>query len=395
MHKEIVTVYKEYNKIPLPFNPLLLFLFAILGDAIFELYFHNQYWSPFSYSPTAIYNGSVIILYVESFIAISLGFLFSYISYDIVRIKKACDEKKFTVRIDRLNLIAFVLFVILLLNLIISQLALGNSNFINILHGKVSALLIHKKIKKAYFGNQGISLITAYCIVILWYSYKRLNLKVNKWLKAGVILALFQFISISEAQGFLYFFSAYIMQKKADYKTWIKILLSFIIILIVFIITRIIRNPGHNIMFNFHNIILFIFGPYLGSPVANTTYIFINHYRGNFLNLFANMIPHKLANLKSNLQQRLPDPMSPEGLVGAAFMFGGAIFLFYYSLFIGVLVSWFYIMSRKFFSFEIFLPFLLVTVAFCMMYNNFLNLNFFWIPLLFSFIVQWSAVKPH
>ena len=394
MQKETIAIYKERRKIPILFNPFLLFVFSILGDAIFQLYFHKKFWSPFSYEPTAIYNGWVIMLYIESFIAISLGFLMSYVIYGAIQIKKASNSKqKLFVKVDKLNLIAFILFMIMLISTVIAQLMMGDTNFIYILLGKVNTYSIHEHIRKSFLGVEGIPIMTAYFIVILWYCYKLLNLKINKWLKFGLILAIFQFVSIAEAGGLLYFIFAYILQAKANYKIWSRLLLSFVLLMIIFMATRIIRNPGSHILFTLHYFSIFVFGAYLGSPVVNTAYLFANNYIGNFAHFFDNMIPRKLIDLKSNLQKQLPDPTSPEGLVGLAFMAGGSIFLICYSFIVGLLVSWFYIMSRKFFAFEIFLPFILVTVAFSMMYNNFLNLDFFWMPLLFSFIVQWSAIR--
>ena len=396
MKKETIVVYKKRKKIPFFLNPLLLFAFAILGDAIFQLYFHKQFFSPFSYSPVAVYDGWVIMLYIESFVAICFGFLMSYIMYGAIKTKKASNSKqKLFVKTDRLNLISLALFIIILASLIINQLLLGRANFINILLGKVSTYTIHEHIKKGFFGIEGVPIIIAYFIVILWYSYRSLNLNSSKWLKFGIILALFEFVSIAEAQGLLYFIFAYILQAKNNYKMLSKLLLSFAVLLIVFMVTRIIRNPSHHIEFNLHYFSVFVFGAYLGSPIVNTTYVFANHLKTDLAPFFTNIIPHKLINLKSNLQKQMPDETSPEGLVGFAFMAGGSVFLFYYSFIIGLLVSWFYILSQKFFEFEIFLPFLLVTVAFSMMYINFLNLDFFWLPLLFSFIIKWITVKSH
>ncbi|EDR4345263.1 oligosaccharide repeat unit polymerase, partial [Salmonella enterica subsp. enterica serovar Havana] len=278
--------------------------------------------------------------------------------------------------------------VILLMNVItflITQYFMGNANIINIyILGGVNAQLIESKIASSPLGIHGISLLLGYFGILMYGMARLLNDK-RPIVLISLIIIIIKFISYAKLQSLLYVFLGLMLYspKKISFT---KGSCVAIFTIILFSVTRIIRNPDQDLSFNFEFILRFIGGFYFGSPVVNFSYIVQNNISDIFY-FFNWFLPQKIIPA-STISLYFPDSTSPIGLVGSSYVSLG-FFSFVYAFFIGFIAQYIFLKrNRTPFSY-IFQPFLVMACLFSMMYNNFVNMNFFILPLIFTvFLVK-------
>jgi len=361
-------------------NPALLVFVALVVNTAFQIATANSLWSSFQ-SFGVNQDWGVFAVYL-------VGFLAFFIFYEVATVvgRNLPSTVRFRLKERRFNSVAQFLFFANVITFIASQRAMGEAHMFNVFSGRVLAIEVENALKESAFGVHGASLLFGYFAVALWGIQLSLSLK-NRWVTASILIAAIKFVANAKAQGLLYMFFCYIalFQGKIPIR---KVAFWALSVLVIFLATRVIRNPDQTFYFEYDFIFLFVLGLYLGSPVSNTTFVF--QYPDAFSDLmllFTQLLPQKLVPAPGEIIARLPDPSTPLGLVGTAFASGGYLILIPYCALVGYGVGWLARNARLKFEYLIFSPFLLVACAFSMMYNHFLGLVSFWLPLLFCILI--------
>jgi len=354
----------------------LLVFVALVVNTLFQIAMAGSSWSSFQIFGVTP-DWGVLAIYL-------VGFLVFFISYEVATVvgRKLPPFVRFRLNEHRFNMLAQVLFFANVISFVASQLAMGDAHIFNLFAGGIMAIEIQDAIKESPFGVHGASLLVGYFAVAFWGIQLSLNQK-NRWVTASILIATLKCVAYATAQGLLYIFFCYfaLFQREVPIR---KVVFWAVAILGIFLATRIIRNPDQTFDFGYDLILSFVFGLYFGSPVSNTSFVFQN--LGDFSNpmlLLTQLLPQKLVPVPDEMIRRLPDMSSPLGLVGTAFGAGGYLILIPYCALVGYGVGWLTRKARMKFEYLVFSPFLLVACAFSMMYNHFLSLNSFWLPLLF------------
>jgi hypothetical protein len=361
-------------------NPGLLIFVAFVVNTVFQIAMAGSSWSSFQiFGVTPDWD--VLGIYL-------LGFLVFFISYEVATVvgRKLPPFVRFRLNERRFNALAQVLFFANVISFVASQLAMGDAHIFNLFAGGIMAIEIQDAIKESPFGVHGLSLLVGYFAVAFWGIQLSLNQK-NRWVTASILIATLKCVAYATAQGLLYILFCYLalFQRAIPIR---KAIFGAVAILGIFLVTRIMRNPDQTFDFGYDLIISFVFGLYFGSPVSNTSYVFqYPDAFSNLLLLFTQLLPHKLVPVPDEIIGRLPDISSPLGLVGTAFASGGYLILIPYCALVGYGVGWLTRKARIKFEYLVFSPFLFVACAFSMMYNHFLSLNSFWLPLLFCILI--------
>jgi hypothetical protein len=364
-------------------HPLLLFGFALLGNTTFQLLSADADWSPFSVYLVDVYC-NIVWVYMAGFISICMGFIF------IGKFMQNGTKQHVIINyLPKFGVLNPMLKISALLNIgtfILSQVYMGDAHMFNVLSGKVTMQQVEDALMESPLGIHSLSLICGYLVVLLWHTYRIIGVN-SVWANAALFVALIKFVSAGKAQGLLYVLFAYALQQETLRKIW-KPVVGGAGIIVVFLITRIIRNPDQEFIFGSEFIMLFLGGYYLGAPIVNTTYAFLNMDKFSHMGLMVtHLIPTKVLPWPTDVIGLYPDPTSPAGLIGTAIASSGIYFMIIYCFFVGVVSGVFFKLSKYKLTFRIHLPFMLMACAFSMMYNHFMTLSFFWIPLIFAFII--------
>ncbi len=271
----------------------------------------------------------------------------------------------------------------------VSQYFMGAANIAEIIRGNVSAQDIEEVLRGSPLGVHGLKLVAGFYAVVLCRACYIADLK--GW---RVVLlhmqAIFIFLSSAKIGGMLFWVASLLSLGQVNWKSALRILFASLAIVFLFVVTRILRNPGMELTDLVGFVANFIFGLYLGSPVVNSNFLLVNpEYSGSIVFLFSHLLPHKILPVTLlDLMKAFPDPTSPLGIVGAAFGFLSYAGVMLVGIFCGFLTRRLEPTSERDIAKILFFPFLVVACAFSVMYQHFFNLTFFWIPLIMSIYVS-------
>lgn len=358
------------------FNPVILITIAIILNTFFQLYTSNKEWNSFSiFNETPDYKILTIsmVFYIFFLTGAFFAYLFKYPS--IGKIRKFYIRDNFFYK----RLFNFIL-IFNILTFLISQYYMSDANLFNIyIGGGVTAQTIEERIASSPLGIHGISLLVGYAGLVM-LGMSRLTNDNRTVILFSLLIIVVKFINYAKLQSLLYVFFAMMLYSRRKISINKGVLIGLIIV-ILFAFTRIIRNPEQDLSFSFDFLFRFIGGFYFGSPVVNFSYIIKNNVHDiyYFFNWFVpqKIIPASLINLE------FPDVTSPIGFVGSAYVSLG-IFSFVYAFIVGFIVQYIYLQRSTSPVSYIFQPFLVMACVFSMMYNNFVNLNFFILPFIFT-----------
>lgn len=358
------------------FNPVILITIAIVFNTLFQLYTSNKEWNSFSiFNETPDYKVLIIslVFYVFFLIGAFIAYLFKYPSLGRKRKFYLYDESFYK------KLFNYIL-ILNMLTFFICQYYMNDANLVNIyIGGGVSAQTIEERIASSPLGIHGVSLLLGYLGLVM-LGMSRLTNDDRKIVLLSLLIIIVKFISYAKLQSLLYVFFAMMLYSKRRISINKGTLIGLIIV-VLFAFTRIIRNPEQDLSFSFNFLFRFIGGFYFGSPVVNFSYVVKNniHDLYYFFNWF---VPQKIIPA-SAINLEFPDITSPIGFVGSAYVSLG-IFSFVYAYIVGFIVQYMYLQRCNSPVSYIFQPFLVMACIFSMMYNNFVNVNFFILPLIFT-----------
>lgn len=363
-------------------TPSVLVFFSGVINTIFQYNSSDYTWSPFyifSVQPSAELIYSYLFFYFFFFIGVVTVDLVFFIKRPVPRLRIFEYEMECST-FKKSSLLFFVSGVLLYLT---SQYFMGSENVYNLyVANTVSAKDIEETIKNSPLGIHGVLLLWAYAFIIYYGVCKQSN-KTNLTLKTTLVLSILVFVSSGKLQSLLYLFFAMFFYAKNRIGL-LRFLIVLLLVIILFAFTRIVRNPDQDMGFDMDFLFLFIGGFYFGSPVVNTTYLVENDIH-NLQYIFTWLVPQKLLPT-SDVTLLFPDQTSPIGFFGTAlisFGYYGVI----YTYAIGILSQVIHKLRFTYISLFVFYPFLFMSCFFSMMYNNFMNLTFFIIPLLFALII--------
>lgn len=363
------------------FNPIFLLFFSSCIINTIQIMSYEYQWSRFSVFNVEVNYNALLYQYIGFFI-----FYIGYLTYPSRKIKHnylAYDQ-------NRLKFIINIFFIFNFFTLIASQYYMGNANMYNIyITGTVTALDIEDKVQNSPFGIQSLSLLLGYVQILLYAICKLLRYRNSIITLSNIIIAI-KFISTGKMQSLLYLLMAFLFCY--EHRLNLKRLCSiFFIAICTFLFTRIVRNPDQDFSLSVDFILFFIAGAYFGSPIMNFSYS-ITHELSDFNYMFNHLIPNKILN-KSQLNMSLPDYTSPSGLFGTLFMSGGFYALIICAFIFGAFTAFIYKNRFRYSYCYIFMPFLIMALAFSVMYNHFFNMVFFIVPILFSIFLSYYIIS--
>ncbi|HDJ2743372.1 TPA: oligosaccharide repeat unit polymerase [Salmonella bongori] len=382
MKKLIVPANKDFRCF---FNPVILIAISIVLNTLFQLSTSDKQWNSFS-----IFNESpdyrVFTISLIFYIFFLIGALSSYFF-------KCTTPKKNNIFYLYNEFFYRRLFnYILMLNILtfcIAQYYMQEANLVHIyLWGGVSAQLIEQKIVSSPLGIHGISLLIGYFGIVM-LGVARLTNDNRMVVLFSLFFIIIKFLSYAKLQSLLYVFFAIMFFSRRRISINKGFAIGLIIILL-FSFTRIIRNPDQDLSLSFDFLFRFVGGFYFGSPVVNFSYVIQNNIQ-DILYFFNWFIPQKIIPA-SNINLDFPDITSPIGFVGSAYVSLG-LFSFVYAYLVGFIVQYIYLQKDISPTSYIFQPFLVMACIFAMMYNNFVNLNFFILPLIFTIWVVRKTLR--
>ncbi|MGL4770983.1 MAG: hypothetical protein ACRC2I_08855 [Plesiomonas shigelloides] len=264
-----------------------------------------------------------------------------------------------------------------------SQWSMGASNLYNLyVINSVSAQDIERAINSSAFAVHGLLILWGYSFIL--YFGVCSFVKRWSWLTLlSSIISVLAFLSMGKLQSLLYFVFALIFFSRKRISLF-KFSIYLLLIVSLFVVTRIIRNPDMGLSLNADFLLRFIGGFYFGSPVVNSTFLW-EHQMHNIQYAFNWLIPQKIMP-PSDVSKLFPDATSPLGFFGTA-LYSFWPFSWVYVGLIGMVCQVIIGFRMSSLACYIFCPFMIVTCFFSMMYNNFINLIFFIIPLIISFVL--------
>lgn len=365
-------------------HPAVLLLCAIGGNSLLQLANRNADWSPFSVF--AVHPAPYItLLYACATLAVLGGAALGIFSvFPSKRLDRHLVYQVDLARLDRLSLGAIALTLPLFAA---TQVSLGSANLLNLWTGQATALDVEEAIKTSPLGIHGLALIAAYGALLIWHAHRLAQHSTMKC-KLSLLLATLIFLSQGKAQGVVYLGAAFVLQPQFRKGAGLKFAAIILAILAIFLLTRVARNQDQDLQIGLDLMLLFVFGFYFGSPVANTSYLIEGDTVPVHLSsFFSFLLPQKLLPA-DDITASLPDPTSPFGVVGSGVLLGGIPQALVYCFLVGFIAAFLYRQGQRHLSIRLFQPFLLVACLFAMMYNHFMNLTFFWIPLVLAFFVS-------
>ncbi len=369
--------------------PIKVFLFSILSSLVIQVLFLGTHWSAFRIWEIE-FNSEIVYVYIFAMFFLALGnFVYAHLfRLDAERNKIPPIDQSKLIKLIKLTSILLVIF------LIITQLSLGHAWLYNLWTGVVRAPDLEDAIRKSIFGVHSFLLIITFTSLILWMAYFRLGLKINRWLFFMLLMALLSSISQGKIQFLFYFFITYLLQQNES-KVIRKTIISGILILIIFFITRLLRNQGVGLSPNLDTFLLFVVGLYLGSPFVNTTYILENQ-AGTIdliIEFFKHMLPSRFY-AETNIHSNFIDITSPAGFLGNGLLLGSSFGVYLYCFLVGIFISHLAVKSLDSLTFYLFYPILITSCVLVFLYDHFTNLAFFYIPMIICYLVsKYIALK--
>jgi hypothetical protein len=362
---------------------LSLLMLSAVGMSLLQVTLAGSSYSGFSILGETVHVG-LSSLYLQAAVFLGIGFLLG-IPHFSRRQHFQYQLKAEDIRRDLRILILLNFFVI-----IVSQYFMGAAGVLGIISGAVTAQDIEAALDASPFGIHGVKLLCGYFSIVMHRaSY---SLKDARLLKTILIIeSLFIFLSSAKMGGMLFFFASLLtLEQGKSAKVMLKGLVAAVVLLGVFLVTRLARNPDMQVGDIGAFLMTFVLGLYFGSPVVNTNYVMAHpEVGGKIIFLISHLVPQKL--LPSTLKDAMvsfPDPTSPLGLIGSMYAAYSLVGVALGCLFAGFLASRLAPGDGGNPIKTLFLPFLLVASGFSIMYHHFFNLNFFWMPLFMAWFVS-------
>lgn len=358
-------------------SPYILLLLSIVGNLILQICNQDSDWSPFRLLGTD-YNPKVTFYAAIAVLALTAG-------YSIARFKHFClprmqKQRDVPINLRRLQGISKVIFLLQIALTAATQIALGSANIVNLWSGAATPQDVEAALKNSPFGINGLAIIVSYLAIMVWHTSRLLHFNC-RWTIPLLVAACIHLLSQGKAQGVIYVAAAYLCEPREIRSALLNILAIVLMVGFIFLVTRIARNSESDMIAGVELFLQLALGLYFGSPVANTSYALAHGLDVNNISAFLpHLVPQKLLPDNSNFTSQLPDPTSPFGMVGYALFLGNPVLFVLYFILCGYFSQDIRNRSSYELSSRIFLPFLLVSCAFAMMYNHFANTVFFWIP---------------
>lgn len=361
-----------------------LLIFVNIFNLALQFYFLSADFSPFELFD--LEEQAVSFKIVQVYIGTSLFLLLGFSLYGFVLGEKvSCSS----FLLNRSMLFKFVksTSVLLAILLIVTQISLGDANIINLWRGFVNADDVERAITASFFGVHGSLLILIFFSLILWVASFELGIRNSPWIVCMLTLSLVSAVSQGKAQLLFYFLTTYSLQLNKSPRLIIKFLLMASAVLAFFFISRLLRNQELSLTASVHNFLLYTVGVYFGAPFVNTSYI-LDHsdIMVSAWEFFGHLLPARFF-AHTDIYLNLPDISSPNGFIGNGLLLGGQSALYLYSLFIGWGIHFLFSKSRATLTFRLFYPFVVSACLLSFLYDHFVNLMFFWLPMLLSFIL--------
>lgn len=366
-----------------PVSPLAMLLLSAVGLSVLQIGCSECEFGGFSILGQ---NPSPFLVYV--YIIFGLCVLVGYF-FGGPLIGANMDVRAITPSTQRLNDHLMQVLASNFLIIAVSQYFMGAANIGEIIRGNVSAQDIEEVLRGSPFGIHGLKLIAGFYAVVLCRACYIADLK--GWRVVLLHLqAVFIFLSSAKIGGMLFWVASLLSLGQVNWKSALRFFFASLVIVFLFVVTRILRNPGMELTDLVGFVTNFIFGLYLGSPVVNANFLLVNpEYSGSVVFLFSHLLPHKVLPVTLlDLMKAFPDPTSPLGIVGAAFGFLSYAGVMFVGVFCGFLTRRLEPKTERDVAKILFFPFLVVACAFSVMYQHFFNLTFFWIPLVMSSYVS-------
>lgn len=366
-----------------PVSPMLLLLISGVGLSILQIGCAECSFGGFSVLGQHV-SPELYLLYLFFGVAACVGY---FLATPLIR-----DLEPARSRVPLQDALEKHLIQVIFFNaaiILISQYYMRDANFIQIMAGNVSAQEIEEVLRGSPIGVHGVKLLAGFYAVLLHRACKLGE--VTGWKIVVLHLqAVFIFLSSAKIGGMLFWVASLLSLSGSSWKSLIRVVIGALLIVLLFVGTRILRNPGMEMAAIWEFLFAFMFGLYMGSPVVNTNFILLNpEFSGSFVFLLSHFIPQKLLPVTLlDLMKSFPDPTSPLGVVGAAFGFLSYFGVAMVGVFCGFLARKLQPQGLGDIARIIFLPFLIVSCAFAVMYHHFFNLTFFWIPLGMSFFLS-------
>jgi len=364
---------------------LIIFLFSNLLNLVIQIGFLSTKWSPFFIRDLQM-NYEIIYVYIISMVFLTLGFsvyktIDSKIGFSTFSKLDYIDERKL-IKLIKLDSIALFVF------LIITQLSLGKSSLFYLWSGSVRGPDVELAIQNSFPGVHGVLLVLIFTSLILWSAWFIAGIENKKWIVIMLAFCILSSLSQGKIQLLFYFSVFYLCQQRSFYSLFLRSIVCFLSVLIFFFITRLLRNQGAGYDESVDTFLLFIVGLYLGSPFLNTSYIL--QHKALMMNSVAEFFRHLLPSrfiVNNNWALVLTDVSSPNGFIGNGLLLGGPFWLYGYCFLVGLFVHYLYTRSINNLTIKLFYPFLITTCLLSFLYDHFMNLMFFWVPMLISFCV--------
>ena len=364
---------------------LIIFLLSNLLNLAIQIGFITSKWSPF-FIRHLQFNYEIVEVYVLSMCILTLGF----ISYERLTKNNSFFVVKNNPFIDQLKLEKLVKLnsMLLLIFLIITQFNLGKSNIFYLWAGLVRGPDVEIAIHNSFPGVHGLLLLLIFTSLILWSACFIAGSKNKAWIFVMLTLSILSAISQGKVQLLFYFGVFYLCQQRSFYRLFLRSISCFLVILILFFISRLLRNQGLGFDGSIDTFLFFAVGLYLGSPFINSAYILQQHalMMNSMAEFFRHLIPIRLLG-SHDWANVLPDASSPNGFIGNGLLLGGPFWLYVYCFLVGLFLNYLYTQSIHNLSMKLFYPFLITACLLSFSYDHFMNLMFFWIPMLMSFFV--------
>lgn len=361
------------------FNPVILILMSIVLNTFFQLYTSEEEWNSFfifNQKPDYTVFFISLVFYLFFLFGAFFAYLFNYQKHSNHRSHYLYNFSFYN------GLLKFV-FYSNVISLIVTQYYMHEANIYNIyISGGVSAQTIESQIASSPLGIHGISVMLGYFGIIM-YGISRLIKDNRAIVFISILVIIIKFISYAKLQSLLYVLLALMLFSRRRISINKGVVIGGVVIFL-FSFTRIIRNPEQNLSLSFDFLFRFVGGFYFGSPVVNFNYVIQNNIQDVFY-FFNWFLPQKIIPA-SPISLEFPDVTSPIGFVGSAYVSLG-IFSVIYAYLVGFIIQLIYLQRNTSPFAFVFQPFVTMACIFAMMYNNFVNMIFFILPLIFSYLV--------
>jgi hypothetical protein len=371
-------------------SPARLLAVSLFGNLAVQLLGMDCYWSPFQLLNADISREFTTIYVLAAAVSVACAWMVqgaaNKYSWDC---SIRAIRRSSAVRSNRLMGIHVALLFVLIPA---SQYSLGNANLINLWIGQATAQDVEIALSQSPLGLHSAMLVVAFSAMILWH-HEVLAERGNRLTTVAILLVAVVFLSHGKAQGLVYLAACMLLQQRTRRKALVVLAVTGVGVLIVFFVTRLARNQDiGELETSLSLLATFVLGLYMGSPLANSSYIYDDVNSPQWGDFFYHVIPKKLGVGTDSINYFLPDPTSPSGLVGSGLLLGGPVQAILWLCIVGLVAGFIFNRSKVSASALLFMPFVVVSCGLGMMYDHFINLTFFWMPALISLaIVRYTS----